>query len=132
MNVVEIADSKEFEKSIYHFRSDGIVVVEIKDNAYLELEDALKQEEYLKSEKSSYLPLKLMVIAGEGASVSKEVRDFANNPDSTARIYAEAIVVKSFAQRVIANVLRSFYKAPMPVKVFEDQESAIKWLLNFE
>lgn len=132
MSEVQNVESKEFEKTIYHFRLDGIVEVEIKDNAYIELADALKQEEYLKSEKSSYLPLKLLIVAGEGASVSKEVRDFANQPEATSIILAEAIVVKSYPQKIMANFIKNFYKTPMPIKTFSDKESAVSWLLNFE
>ena len=47
-------------------------------------------------------------------------------------IKAEAIVVNSLAHKIMANFITKFYKTPMPIKIFNDEESALQWLINFE
>lgn len=132
MSKIHIVDTATFEKSTWQFRSDGIVVVTIKKNVHIELQDSMAEERYLRREMARYLPMKLMIIPGEGASVSKEVRDYSNRPEAKSMIKAEAIVVNSLAHKIMANFITKFYKTPMPIKVFNDQDSALDWLINFD
>jgi len=44
---------------------------------------------------------------------------------------AEALLIKSLAQRIMANFFIKFGKHHHPSKVFTREEVAIKWLLGF-
>lgn len=128
----QIVDIKEFTKTTYYFRNDGLVIIRIQPNVELLLEDAIQEQNYLVGEKAIYLPMKVMVVPGEGTTASKEVRDYSNHPDNTKMIKAEAIVVHSVAHKIMANFIKKFYKTPMPIKIFNDEGKAINWLLNFD
>ena len=128
----QIVDVKEFTKTSYYFRNDGLVVIRIRPNVHLELEDSIAEQRYMHEHKAEYLPMRVMIVPGDGASVSKEVRDYSNHPDNTKMIRAEAIVVNSLAHKIMANFIKNFYKTPMPLKIFNNEEKAIDWLLNHD
>lgn len=128
----QIIDTIEFPKTTYYFRQDGIVIIRIKPDVHLEVEDSKAEQEMLYREKAHLMPMKVMIIPGEGASVSKEARDYSNAPENTKMIKAEAIVVNALAHKIMANFITKFYKIPMPVKVFNNEKKALDWLINFK
>jgi hypothetical protein len=124
LNVLEVV---EFEKSVYEFCDNGIVMVSIKDNVHMELEDSVKEYDMLMT-KTDYIPLKVMIKGGTGSSTSKEVRDYANSYEARKIMKAQALVVKSLAQKIMADFISKFYKIPVNLKIFSDEEKAIEWL----
>lgn len=69
-----IVSIKEFEKSTYNFRSDGVVEIHQKNDSCTELEDAIKEFEFL-SGMTDYLPMVAIVYPGQNTSISSEVRE---------------------------------------------------------
>ncbi|MBD3638902.1 MAG: STAS/SEC14 domain-containing protein [Crocinitomicaceae bacterium] len=126
-DVIEVVERVDFKKSTYEFQSDGIVVITIKDDVHLEIEDALEEFRVL-LQKQSYHPVKALIIPGENASVSKEVRDFANSAEGKSIMKCQAIVVESLAHRIMANFMKRFYKTPVTIKIFNDKYEALDWL----
>jgi hypothetical protein len=62
-------------------------------------------------------------------SQTKECRDyFAKDPTHAATHSATALVVNSALTRMIANFFIGLNKAVKPVRLFDDRESAIRWL----
>jgi hypothetical protein len=62
-------------------------------------------------------------------SVTKECRDYyAKDPDHLSTISAAALVVNSSLTRMIANFFIGLNKSARPTRMFNDRESAIKWL----
>lgn len=45
---------------------------------------------------------------------------------------ASAMIVKTFAQRLIGNFFLNYRKLPIPTKLFESEEMAIKWLEEYK
>lgn len=129
---INIIDIVEFSKTTYYFREDGIIIIRIKDEVHLELEDSKKEQQMLYENKANYIPMKVMIVPGKNASVSKEVRDYSNAPENAKMIKAEAIVVETLAHKIMANFVKNFYKTPMPIKIFNDEESALKWLISYQ
>ncbi|MCA9698873.1 MAG: STAS/SEC14 domain-containing protein [Myxococcales bacterium] len=65
-------------------------------------------------------------------SLPKEVRDYyAGEPSHTKTYEAVAILVDSALTRVIANFFIGFNKADKPVRLFDEREPAIEWLVQF-
>ena len=60
------------------------------------------------------------------ADVTPDAREIAS---TTPNVVAQAIVVKWLAQRLIANVFMEINKPNYPMRVFNDEESAVKWLM---
>ena len=128
----DIVDVKEFDKTTYYFRRDKIIIIRVHPNVLIELEDSKKEQAFLHEEKADHLPMKIMIVGAEGSSVSKEVRDYSNHPDNTSMIKAEALVTTSLGQKIMANFIMNFYKTPMPIKVFSNEEQAINWLIDYK
>ena len=72
-----------------------------------------------------------LIDARHHAMPNAEARDYAAK---VGRDYftASAVVSNSVAARLIVNFFNSFYKAPVPFKIFGDEESARKWLRTFK
>jgi hypothetical protein len=66
-------------------------------------------------------------------SQTKECRDYySSDPQHIATLSAAALVVNSALQRMIANFFLGMNKSVKPVRLFDDRESAIKWLQEIE
>lgn len=125
--ISEIVEVVEFEKSTYHFTSEGIVIVNVHDNANEELKNVKEEHEYLRTKKE-YLPLRILVKPGKGTTVTNEVREYVNLPGSMETVNCQAILVDNLAHKIIANFMMRLYKQPNKFKVFSTEKEAVKWL----
>lgn len=128
---VRVVEIKEFDKSLYEFREDGIIVISIKDGSHMELEDMLKEHRFVLS-KQEYLPMRVLVKPGKNTSISKEVREYVNRPDAKKLVYCQAILVDNLAHKIIADFMMRLYRTPGAFKVFSDEDRAIEWVKNYQ
>lgn len=110
------------------FSFDGkILLSEVIDNMEIDLDDAM--ENYEASMKlvgdRTYLSL---VISAPYTTVTKEAREAMNDPKFYKNAVAQAIVVKSLANRLMGNFLIRIYKQYCPHRLFNSKEEAVKWL----
>lgn len=107
---------------------DGdIIHLKYEDNVILEVEDyKAGMEAYQEAGKGK--KLKIMVEVGKYTSSSSEGRKYAqeNNP----KAIAEALVIHSLAQRMLARFYVLFHHGDHPIKVFVDPEKARRWLAS--
>lgn len=74
----------------------------------------------------------LVLLDGRGdVTATKEAREYGGNHISKTRI-AEAILVETTANKLMANVYVSYNKPRIPTKIFTVEEEALKWLKSFE
>jgi hypothetical protein len=75
--------------------------------------------------------LPVLVLCAEHASTNSElltaISKNKNNPFSKA----DAFVIKSIAQKILANFYIKINKPERPTKFFNDKEEAINWLKPF-
>jgi len=110
----------------------GIVRVQMKNKIELQPEDLDENMDIYKKilgEKAS--GLFLLVFAPEGSS-SKESREKFADPERAKIKKAEALVILNVSQRIESNFYKNFFDPRHPVRVFEDEQEAIKWLSTFE
>lgn len=69
-----------------------------------------------------------LITADEVSQFDNSARVFSASEEGTRYSKAEALVVKSLSQRLIANFYVKVNKPPKPSKVFNDKEEAIQWL----
>lgn len=69
-----------------------------------------------------------LVISAPYSSITKEGRKEATLKGKYQQAIAQAIVTKSLANKIMGNFLVKFYRAPCPMKLFDNEEQAIKWL----
>jgi len=129
-NVIE---SVEDRASNIEFWDNGIIFIKLKDNIQVELEDAQKQYLFLKSKYNNINKHIILVETGLDTSISKEAREFASKPESNEMTSATAVIVKSLAHRIIINfIINLTHQQTMKMKMFDDKQKAINWLLTFK
>jgi hypothetical protein len=60
--------------------------------------------------------------------ITKEAMDRAHQPESYTLLIAQAIVVDSLPNRLIANFIIKFHKPSAPTKLFSTPEAGLTWL----
>ena len=67
-------------------------------------------------------------LRGEGMNSTPESREyFANNPYNKYRL-ADAIIIDSLPNKLIVNFFINFNKPSVPARMFNDMDSAKKWI----
>ena len=129
-NVIE---SVEDRASTIEFWDNDIIFIKLKDNIQVELEDAQKQYVFLKAKYNNINKHIILVETGLDTSISKEAREFASKPESNEMTEATAVIVKSLAHRIIINfIINLTHQQTMKMKMFDDKQKAINWLLSFK
>ena len=108
-------------------RADGIICVEAKDDVDITLKD-------LNENRDAILSLALgervsiLFLTGSGSTATEEVqREWVSKREDVI-VLAEAVVAKSLAHKLVVNFLMNFYDISRPMKMFTDEEKAIRWL----
>ena len=128
-----IIESYDDRTSTIAFWGNGIIQIKLKDNIQIELEDSKNQYEFLKSKYNGINKNLILIEIGNDCSISKEAREFGEKPESNEMTQAMAVVVKSLAHRIIINFIIKFtHHQTMKMRMFDDKQKAIHWLLTFK
>lgn len=74
----------------------------------------------------------VMMLADEIAQFNKEAMDFSAGDEGLLYTIGDALVVKSTAQRITANLYLKLNKPRKPSRIFNSENEAIKWLFSLE
>lgn len=108
-------------------REDEIVVIKCADQKALHFDDVQEIfDAYLNLTNNT--PHKVMILSGEHGTATREGREHAQK--TPLPCLAEAIVVQSFAQRILSNIYIAFKTCSHPIKLFNAEDDAISWLQN--
>jgi len=109
---------------------NGIIRVEKKREVELfpsDLDDNYSiYKEFLGGEKGLFL-----IIFQIDCLSDEDFRNKAADPHRSQIKKAEALVIKSLANRIESNFYVNFHKPPYPIEIFTNEQEAIKWLLSF-
>lgn len=127
---LNIIDKVEFNKTSIALRSDGIMMVEVK--AFEEVDVVLVKKIVNSIERiGEGKRYPLLIILGEHTLPNADARAYVATPESDPYAIAEAYVIHSFTQKLVANVYTSFNKPFRPTKFFSSEEKAVEWLKTF-
>jgi len=119
--------------SIIEFWDNGIIYIILKDDIQIELDDSTKQYLFLKSKYDGVNKHLILVESGLDTTISKEAREFSSKPQSNEMTKATAVIVKSLAHRILINfIIKLTHQQTMKMKLFDDKQKAIDWLLTFK
>ena len=76
-------------------------------------------------------PAPILSTHDSNALPSYEVRQFVAQEDANPYSAADAFIVTSLPQKLIANFYLKFNKPARPTKLFSKKEDAVKWLKNY-
>src|ERR1700748_3037493 len=121
--------SIEAKTAIYSMLEPDILFVEMKEDAVVDVAEV--KENYEAAMKMTngnrYASL---VDARAFATITIEAREYSARPEIYTNVIAQAIVITSLANRLLANFLIQFYKKNKSVemKMFNDCDTALTWL----
>lgn len=113
--------------STVFIRDDGILQIDIKDDGYFELADAKEVIEAAGRLGDGRKFLNL-IIAGEGTLVEADARIHSSSVEGSKYKLADAFVINSLAQQLIANFIIKAQKPAVATAFFKDRDKAILWL----
>lgn len=111
---------------------EGIARLCVLQEAVIELKEA---EEiiaaYLKLVKKSNEPKLLLSDARGLKTASHEARNIFSSENAGKYIIANAVIVNSLSTRLIVNFFIKFHRPSFPVKIFNSEAEALRWLKKF-
>lgn len=119
------------KNSIVFLRDDGILQVEINDDTYFDIDDA-KELIAAAGEIGKGKKFLNLIIAGKGVLVDAEARQLSSSKEGAIYKLADAFVINSLAQQLIANFIIKAQKPPVPTSFFKEKEKAIEWLRSLK
>lgn len=104
----------------------GIVELSINPGETLEVDDVHKIFDHIHND----LPnaTKLMVTAGDKATLSPEARELVSSKSITDQIVADAIVTLHYSHQMSSNFFVRYNHPSRPTKLFKTKEEALAWL----
>ena len=111
-------------------RSDGIVEI-IGSNTDYTVDNIKDANEALNQLFEGEKKL-LLIQADDFSNIDKDAREYMASTESTRYALAQAFVIKSLGQKILANFYVKVNKPEVPVKIFNSKILAEKWLLELK
>lgn len=108
-------------------RSDGIIVRISKDYSWVTRKE-VEESIIAMKEITGGIPHLVLAISGTKSSLDKDARDYATTEEAMRFTKATAVVIKSWPQRVIGNIILTVNNPAKPFRLFESSKEAIEWL----
>ncbi len=74
----------------------------------------------------------ILIVADEFAQFDRDTSDFSASEEGQRYTIADALVVKSLSQKILANFYLKFNKPAKPTRIFTNEKEAADWLLSLE
>ncbi len=119
----------EARTATFSMLEENILLVVIKEEAVVDVPEAI--ENYEASVKlTARKRFAALIDARQPATITKEARDYSANPEQYTHTIAQAVIVTSLANRILANFIMLFLKRnrTVEIKVFSDYDIALNWL----
>jgi hypothetical protein len=110
---------------------DKFVRIQIFSNHDIAFEESKKMNEAIGILSGGEECLVLMV-ADEFAQFDQSAGVFSSSEDGLKYTIADALVVKSLSQKILANFYLKFNKPAKPTKIFNNEPEALKWLFSLK
>lgn len=128
---MQVKDAVYLSHSTVLLRKDGILEVSCKNDFEYDVEhirEILQAYSCLlkKGEKAPVL-----IVSEEYTSITSAGMKYSAGPEGTKYSKAEAFVIHSLFQKMLANFYLNFNKPKVPTRFFNEYTEAEKWLKNF-
>jgi hypothetical protein len=122
--------SKDLKHSKVHLREDGIVQIEFDESIEMDLKESVEIVETI-AEFTGGKKAPVLNIAGKSTSATSAAREYSASPAGLKYTIADAYVVTNLAQKLLGSFYISFNKPAVPTRIFDDVDTAVKWLKTF-
>ena len=120
----------ELPIAIVRLRTDGIMHMHFKEDVDVTLEE-LKLVNAAAKELGGGKKYPNLVTMGKYTSITKEAREYMTTEECNDHTLADAFVLVSFHQRLLASYFLRFNKLSNTIRLFDDEASAVTWLTTF-
>jgi hypothetical protein len=110
---------------------DNVITLRIFGNAVIGHDEAREMNDAIGALSGGRESL-ILIMADEITQFSKEALAFSASAEGLRYTKADALVVKSLAQRITANFYLAVNAPPKPSKIFNSEAEARKWLLSVD
>ena len=126
-----VQDAKYFIKSALML-NESTLEITFQDEVLIDLE-AIKLIDAHCDEIVAGRRLKRLVVSGKKTLMTKEARQYGQDKSKSSKdlIIAEAVVVNTLPQKMVANFYFAFIRDFYPAKFFTDINKAKDWLSGF-
>jgi len=111
-------------------RPDTIICFELKQDYIIDIPDQKEVNQAIE-ELGSRKKHCVLFIESKYTTYSQDAIKNSLAPENFKYILADATVIRSLNQRLLADFYEKVMKPPVPSKYFESEEEAVKWLLTF-
>lgn len=111
-------------------RDDGIMHVHIKLEYSLEMEHSKAIVE-ARTKLADGHRYPIMYTATQFLILSNDSREYLASESRSTLVIADAFVINSLPQRLLARLYKKFNKPVRPAEIFENENDAIEWLKQF-
>ena len=130
---MKILKNIKFDYADVQLLDNGIIKIDMLEGFTIDLEESVQiniaQGELLNGAPEQGLTL---MMVDSTTQFTNDARDFSASKQGLRFSKAEALVVKTLAQRLVVNFYLKINKPSVPSKAFDTEESAIEWLLSFK
>lgn len=106
---------------------EGILWITVKEDAFVEIADAIENFE-TSVQLAQWKRMLKLVDARHTFFMSPDAKKYSAEKETSEFNIARAVIVNSLPNKLMINFFIRFYKPKSPVKVFNDVEVALKWL----
>ncbi len=117
---------RNFEVEINDFGFYKVTVNESEEFTVDDLKKLVNAQSELGGEK-----LPVLVLCAEHASTNSELLTTISKNKNNPYSKADAFVIKSMAQRILANFYIKINKPERPTKFFNDKDEAVNWIKQY-
>jgi len=132
-NVMSIYQANKIEGRCFtvFLREDSILQIDIDENSYFEKKDfeELRDAAGLIGKGEKFLNL---IKVGKGTLLDDKARKLSSSVEGCIYKLADAFVITSYAQQLIANFIIIMNRPPVPTSFFTDEDEAVKWLKELQ
>ncbi len=120
----------ELTHSTVTLRKDGVLQIDVNDNVDVGIDECVElTNAYQILIGDSKVPL--LHIVGNYVTMDKDAREYSASEIGLKFSIAEAFVINSLPQKMLANFYMRVNKPAVPTKFFDSIEKAEEWLKNF-
>jgi len=123
-------DSKTSDKFTISLIENSYFLMEVHDDVELEVEDVLKLVEFQK-ELGGGKAYPVIIFPSPTSTTNSDLIRHISKPDSLPYTKADAFVLTSVAQKILAKLYIRFVPPERPTQFFTDKEKAIKWIEDY-
>ncbi|MFI5151009.1 MAG: hypothetical protein ACHQRM_14835 [Bacteroidia bacterium] len=110
-------------------REDGIFQVNLLPHETFSIQDVKELVEVKQKLFGTQLVKNLWII-GEHTAPDHEAREYSTTGDRAYNRRADAFVIHSLSQRLVANFYLKVNKPKVPTHFFSEEKDAVEWLLK--